>query len=269
MVISPGFGDNGVWNLEDQESWLFERNGCILLYLVSGHSNGRFASCSIMADAHFHSWWYGVYCLFELFLILNLFFIMNARNSYVWMYFILGILCTLILLGVLALINKRVRETPPPIERSVPAEKRSEQKKDQDTDIQSAVKYNKEDGAKYSSDFLRTDGAKQTQSGLVYKIIRKGGPRRAVSDKDEVRLHYKCSFVDGTVLEEKDFNFNLDRTIKGFAEGVKLIGEGGRIILVIPSELGNGNLRVGPIPPNTTLVYDVTLNEVEYYDSDI
>ena len=59
-----------------------------------------------------------------------------------------------------------------------------------------------------------------------------------------------------------DINFTLDRVIKGWSEGMKLVGEGGKVQLVIPGELAYGEYGNRGIEPNSTLVFDVTLNKV-------
>ena len=44
---------------------------------------------------------------------------------------------------------------------------------------------------------------------------------------------------------------------------MQLVGEGGHIILYVPSELGYGERGAGPkIGPNSTLIFDVTISKV-------
>ena len=78
--------------------------------------------------------------------------------------------------------------------------------------------------------------------------------------------HYKLSLTDGTVIddtrERNTVQFALNETIKGFAEGLKLMKEGSRYILYIPADLAFGSQSVGYIPANAVLVYDVELIEV-------
>ena len=51
--------------------------------------------------------------------------------------------------------------------------------------------------------------------------------------------------------------------IKGWTEGMKLIGKGGKITLWIPSELAYGERGTGQdIAPNAALRFDVELLEV-------
>ena len=122
---------------------------------------------------------------------------------------------------------------------------------------------NGEKGAKFIEEFLKEDGAQQSESGLAYKIIEPGNDKKAVSDQDTVWVNYKGTLIDGTTFDENDnINFTLDRVIKGWTEGMKLVGEGGKIKLVIPADLAYGDYGNRSIDPNSTIVFDVTLNKV-------
>jgi FKBP-type peptidyl-prolyl cis-trans isomerase len=125
---------------------------------------------------------------------------------------------------------------------------------------------NSEKGAEYMEKFLKESGAEKTESGLAYRIIEPGNDKKAVSDQDTVWVDYKGSLLDGTVFDQnQNINFTLDRVIKGWSEGMKLIGEGGKVQLVIPAELAYGEYGNRGIAPNSTLVFDVTLNKVGTY----
>ena len=122
---------------------------------------------------------------------------------------------------------------------------------------------NNEKGEDYIAKFLQEEGAVQTESGLAYKIIEAGSAKKATSDKDTVWVNYKGTLLDGTVFDQNDdINFTLGRVIKGWSEGMKLVGEGGKIKLVIPGDLAYGEYGTRGIEPNATLVFDVDLNKV-------
>lgn len=125
---------------------------------------------------------------------------------------------------------------------------------------------NEEKGAAYVAEFLKEEGTQQTESGIAYKIIEPGNDVKAVSDKDTVWVNYKGTHIDGSTFDENDdINFSLNHVIKGWTEGMKLVGEGGHVILVIPGELAYGEYGNRGIGPNETLVFDVTLNKVGAY----
>ncbi|KQV54550.1 MULTISPECIES: FKBP-type peptidyl-prolyl cis-trans isomerase [unclassified Duganella] len=60
------------------------------------------------------------------------------------------------------------------------------------------------------------------------------------------------------------FNFPLGagQVIPGWDQGVQGMKVGGKRTLIVPASLGYGSNGVGPIPPNSNLVFDVELLEV-------
>ena len=125
---------------------------------------------------------------------------------------------------------------------------------------------NNEKGQEYIQKFLQEEGAQQTESGLAYKIIEPGNGKQATSDKDTVWVNYKGTKLDGTVFDQNDnINFTLNRVIKGWTEGMKLVGEGGKVKLVIPGNLAYGEYGNRGIEPNSTLIFDVDLLKVGSY----
>lgn len=73
-------------------------------------------------------------------------------------------------------------------------------------------------------------------------------------------------------LEEEKANmetieFPLNRVIKGWTEGMKLVGKGGKIVLYIPSELAYGPRGAGrAIGPNEALEFTVELIDVKPFE---
>lgn len=108
----------------------------------------------------------------------------------------------------------------------------------------------------------------KTESGLKYRILRKSdGPKP--TDDSVVRVHFRGRLTDGTIFDSsygstgQSIEFPVKGFIKGWAEGVKMIGEGGMIELEVPPELGYGDKRTGDIPPNSTLLFVVELLQVK------
>ena len=78
---------------------------------------------------------------------------------------------------------------------------------------------------------------------------------------------YKRQRVDGTVFDSsyergQPADFPLNGVVQGFAEGLTKIGEGGRIVLFIPSDLAYGDRRMGVIQPGDTLIFECELIKI-------
>ncbi len=109
---------------------------------------------------------------------------------------------------------------------------------------------------------------RKTPSGLLYQIITPGSNIKPVSDEDVVRVDYEGFLKNGEIfdssIERGDApQFKLSQVIKGWSEGLKLIGKGGKIKLYIPSELAYGEQGAsGKIGPNEPVVFVIELIDV-------
>lgn len=113
-------------------------------------------------------------------------------------------------------------------------------------------------------------GFEKTETGLRYKIIKKGSGKKAENGK-MVSVHYQGSLDNGKVFDssyarKKPIEFPLGKgyVIEGWDEGIALLQVGDKARFVIPSYLGYGSAGAGGvIPPNATLVFDVELMDVK------
>ena len=112
------------------------------------------------------------------------------------------------------------------------------------------------------------EGVITTESGLQYKVLSKGEGTTNPSPKSKVKVHYHGTLIDGTVFDSsvergEPISFGLNQVIKGWQEGLTYMVEGDKFRLFIPSTLAYGKKGTGPIPPASTLIFDVELLEIQ------
>ena len=124
-----------------------------------------------------------------------------------------------------------------------------------------------DEGDKYRADFAKDKDVKTTKSGLLYKI-ENAGKGEAIKATDTVKVHYTGKLPNGKVFDSsvergQPVEFQLNQVIPGWTEGLQLVKKGGKIQLVIPPALGYGKQGAGAsIPPNSTLIFDVEVLDV-------
>ncbi len=126
---------------------------------------------------------------------------------------------------------------------------------------------NKAEGAEFMKANKMKEGVVTTDSGLQYKIIESGNEAVKAGPEDTVFVHYKGTLIDGTEFDASDpekepVKMLLNRVIKGWTEGLQLVGEGGRIQLFVPDSLAYGPRGTRGIGPNSTLIFDITVEKV-------
>ena len=97
--------------------------------------------------------------------------------------------------------------------------------------------------------------------GIYYQMIKEGTGRQ-VSVNDTVTVYYKGHLLkDGSIFDQtkdKPATFPLKRLIMGWQIGVPLCKIGGKIKIIIPSNLGYSiRTRAAKIPPNSVLVFEI------------
>lgn len=112
---------------------------------------------------------------------------------------------------------------------------------------------------------------KQTMSnGLVIEDVK-------ISDGQEVEkfnivtVNYTGLLEDGTKFDSSldpgrspfRFTVGAGQVIKGWDEGLMGMKVGGKRKLTIPPELGYGSRDNGPIPANSTLIFEIDLLGIE------
>jgi FKBP-type peptidyl-prolyl cis-trans isomerase len=126
-------------------------------------------------------------------------------------------------------------------------------------------------GSAAGGDF-EVDSAALTKSasGLRFQDVKVGSGAEAHAGQVAV-VHYTGWLTDGTKFDSsrdrgQPFSFPIGQgqVIPGWDEGVAGMKVGGRRKLLIPPNLGYGDMGAPPtIPPGATLVFDVELLELK------
>lgn len=136
----------------------------------------------------------------------------------------------------------------------------------QQQQIQAMAEANLNAGETYLANNATQDGVTVTASGLQYRVLEAGTGDNPKAT-DTVRVHYEGRLITGEVFDSsyargEPVSFPLNGVIPGWSEGVQLMNQGAKFEFTIPSGLAYGASGTGPIPPNSVLVFDVELLDI-------
>jgi FKBP-type peptidyl-prolyl cis-trans isomerase FkpA len=118
--------------------------------------------------------------------------------------------------------------------------------------------------ARQGDDFLtrnaRSPGVETTASGLQYKALVPGKGAHP-TDADVALINYEGKLLDGKTFDksQQPTPMPVKGVVPGFSEALKLMNKGAKYRVWIPAKLGYGDKGAGPIPANSTLVFDIEL----------
>jgi len=121
-----------------------------------------------------------------------------------------------------------------------------------------------------------------TATGLKYIVTKPSALRKPLAG-DTVLVNYTGSLVNGQVFDTSDEKaaqaagvaqpgrpyqpievvLGQGRVIPGWEEGLALLHEGSKAKFIVPSKLGYGEQGQGPIPPYSTLIFDLEIVKVK------
>ena len=121
--------------------------------------------------------------------------------------------------------------------------------------------------------FIRQEKIEAEPDGYgLYFINIKEGAGKKVEPGDTVEIHYEGRFLDGKFFDstrkrDEVFQFVYGhelQLIQGLEKAVGLMREGGKALVIIPSDLafGSHGSSTGIIPPYTSMVYEVEILSV-------
>jgi len=108
-----------------------------------------------------------------------------------------------------------------------------------------------------------------TGTGLRYFIYKKGLGVYNPQENDRVEIEYKISLLDGTECyatlpdEVEEIRVDKAQIESGIQEAIKLLNQGDKAMLIIPSHLAHGLVGdMSKIPPHSTLLVDLTVYKI-------
>jgi FKBP-type peptidyl-prolyl cis-trans isomerase FkpA len=107
-----------------------------------------------------------------------------------------------------------------------------------------------------------------TKSGLQYSSLREG-TGATPGPIDTVRVNYRGTLLNGREFDSsyksgRPAEFQLNKVIKCWTEGLQMMKVGGKAELYCPSNLAYGeNGVIGSIPPFASLTFEVELIDIK------
>jgi FKBP-type peptidyl-prolyl cis-trans isomerase FkpA len=105
--------------------------------------------------------------------------------------------------------------------------------------------------------------ATKDATGLYYQVVEPG-TGAAITDNSTLVVSYASKGLNDVQIEANDnVTFKLSTLIPGWRIGLPKIKNGGKIVMLVPSGLAYGPYGSGRIPPNTVIVFTVTVKSVD------
>jgi len=124
-----------------------------------------------------------------------------------------------------------------------------------------------DEGLKFLAENAKKPGVKQTATGLQYEVMTEGTGAKP-ADTSVVKVHYEGFLLNGKKFDSsrdrgEPTQFPLNQVIRGWTEGLQLMGIGSKYKFYIPYQLAYGEQGSGEmIPGGALLVFEVELIDI-------
>jgi FKBP-type peptidyl-prolyl cis-trans isomerase FklB len=164
--------------------------------------------------------------------------------------------------GTTLLTPQEMSETLTEYQRSLAAKQQNMRQGAAAKSKEAAAK-NKADGEAFLAKNKTQPGIVTLPDGLQYKVITNGNGTIPKST-DEVTVHYRGTFIDGTEFDNSRkrgiaVHFTAGNVIPGWTEALTQMKVGSKWQLFLPPELAYGEQGRPGIPPNSVLIFEVEL----------
>ncbi|HEX4843492.1 MAG TPA: FKBP-type peptidyl-prolyl cis-trans isomerase [Limnobacter sp.] len=105
-------------------------------------------------------------------------------------------------------------------------------------------------------------------SGVKITFKQRGAGTQKPTPTSTVTVHYEGTFLDGKVFDSsirrgETISFPLNRVISAWTQALCEMVVGDRAVIFCPAATAYGSRGAGPIPPNTDLMFDVELFDID------
>ncbi|MFB2539772.1 MULTISPECIES: FKBP-type peptidyl-prolyl cis-trans isomerase [unclassified Acinetobacter] len=147
------------------------------------------------------------------------------------------------------------------------ARQRQQQAMQPFTDFRNVVAGNAQVQAKFLANNAKRANVVTTKSGLQYEVFTQGTGVKPTANSN-VLVNYEGRLLDGTVFDssiarDHPVNFKVNQVIQGWQEALQLMPKGSVYRVFVPAELAYGEIGAGEIPPNSMLIFDIMLLDVD------
>ncbi|MFJ3457402.1 FKBP-type peptidyl-prolyl cis-trans isomerase N-terminal domain-containing protein [Scandinavium goeteborgense] len=123
------------------------------------------------------------------------------------------------------------------------------------------------EGDKFITDFSKQANVKRAEMGYYYRVLAAG--RGKIKPDAVVSVSVKESLSNGNVIKDmaktkQVVTLPVAQFPPVFASSIGLVGVHGKVQIVVPPELAYGDRGLSPhIPPKSTMVYEITVQDVK------
>lgn len=130
-------------------------------------------------------------------------------------------------------------------------------------DAQKIAAKREEQQKEFLANFQKEKNVKVLDNGAMIKLSRPGKGKTPKADST-VTVHYTGTLLDGTKFDSsrdrnEPFQTRLTDVIPCWTKAMQQMKPGAVAQIVCPADTAYGNRPVGPIPPNSVLVFDVEM----------
>ena len=153
---------------------------------------------------------------------------------------------------------EEIRNTVTELQKRLAAARQRERKEMADKNLA--------DGNAFLEENKKKEGVVSLPSGLQYTVLAEGSGKTPKAT-ESVTVNYRGTLTNGTEFDSsfkrgQPATFEVGKVIRGWTEALQLMKEGAKWRIFIPPALAYGDRGTGPIPPNSTLIFDVELLSV-------